>query len=125
MKVEARVVVDGMADDAVQRRLHRAGRNFERLDEIGADADRDDDRDQDDFDVFAPVQLPSASALCEAEERVELLDFLLDARLSRAFIAACTLSICACRSARSASLRTIAAGNESTSRAWRMSSGCV
>ena len=42
------------ANDPVERRLHRAGWNLERLNEIGANADRDHDGHEDDFDVLAP-----------------------------------------------------------------------
>ena len=47
-----------MTDDPVQRRLHRTGGNLEWLEEIGADADRDNDRHQDDFAVFPPMRFP-------------------------------------------------------------------
>ena len=53
-----RGLVRGMADDTVERGLHRAGRNFERLEEIGANANRDHDGDEDDFDVLAPMRFP-------------------------------------------------------------------
>src|SRR5436853_4704366 len=45
-------------DDAVERRLHRAGRYFERLQKIGTNSDRDDNCDQNHFAVFPPVRLP-------------------------------------------------------------------
>ena len=53
-----------MTDDAVQRRLHRAGRNLERLQKIGANPDRHDDGDEDDFDVFPPVRFPCGVSIC-------------------------------------------------------------
>src|SRR5437764_6766624 len=48
----------GPADNSVERRLHRAGWNLERLQKIRADPDRDDDCDQNDFDILAPVRFP-------------------------------------------------------------------
>src|SRR5437879_7778808 len=45
-------------DNAVEGRLHRTGRNFERLQEIGTNTDRNDDRDQNYFTIFPPVRLP-------------------------------------------------------------------
>ena len=66
----------GLTDDAVERRLHRAGRDFEGLDEIGADADRDHDRDQDHFDVLAPDGVLMWRRV-RGEERVEPLRFFM------------------------------------------------
>src|SRR5439155_14343980 len=39
-------------DNAVEGRLHLTGRNFERLQEIGTNTDRNDDRDQNYFTIF-------------------------------------------------------------------------
>src|SRR5262249_26817703 len=47
-----------MTDNSVERRLHRAGRNFERLQKIGANPDGDHDRNQNHFAVFSPVRFP-------------------------------------------------------------------
>src|SRR5947209_8846500 len=57
----------GTADDSVQGRLHRPGWNLERLQEIRADSHRDDNGDQNDFDIFAPVRFP--------RDRRELMQF--------------------------------------------------
>jgi hypothetical protein len=66
----------GMADDAIERRLHRAGRDFERLDEVRPDADRYDDRDQDHFDIFAPDGVLMRRGV-RSEESVEPLRFVV------------------------------------------------
>ncbi len=47
-----------VSDNSVQRRLHRAGWNFERLQKIGTNPDRDHDGDENDFDILAPVRFP-------------------------------------------------------------------
>src|ERR1700737_2178799 len=47
-----------VTDDPVQSRLHRAGRNLEWLDKIGADADGHHDWDQNHFAIFPPMRLP-------------------------------------------------------------------
>src|SRR5690242_11191292 len=47
-----------MANDSVERRLHRAGWNFKRLQKIGANTDRDDDGHQNHFDILAPMRFP-------------------------------------------------------------------
>ena len=47
-----------MADNSVERRLHRSGRNLKRLQKIGADTDRDDDGDENNFAVFPPMRFP-------------------------------------------------------------------
>src|SRR5689334_10272503 len=48
----------GPADNSVQGRLHRAGGNLERLQKIRADANRYDYRNQNDFNILAPVRFP-------------------------------------------------------------------
>ena len=48
-----------VTNDSVQRRLHRPGRDLERLQEIGANSDGDDDCDKNNFDIFTPVRFPS------------------------------------------------------------------
>ena len=48
----------GMADDSIQGRLHRAGRNLEWLQKIRTNADRHDDGDENHFDVLAPRRFP-------------------------------------------------------------------
>src|SRR5262249_22070296 len=49
----------GMPNDPIKGRLHRAGGNFERLQKIRANPDRDYDRPQDTFAVFPPMRFPS------------------------------------------------------------------
>src|SRR5438128_8672878 len=56
-----------MPDDAVERRLHRTGRDFERLQIVGANTDRHDDCDQNDFAILPPMRLP--------RHRRELVEF--------------------------------------------------
>ncbi len=46
------------ANDSIEGRLHRSRRNFERLQEIRSNPDCDYDRDQNYFDIFAPMRFP-------------------------------------------------------------------
>src|SRR2546430_16963622 len=48
-----------VTDDAVESGLHRTGRNFEWLEEIGPNSNRNDDRHEDDFHVLSPMRFPS------------------------------------------------------------------
>ena len=56
-----------MPDDAIERRLHRTGRDFERWQKVGANTDRHDNRDQNHFAILPPMRFP--------RHRRELVEF--------------------------------------------------
>ena len=47
-----------MTNDPIERGLHRSSRDLERLQEVRADSDGHDNRDQNHFTILPPVRLP-------------------------------------------------------------------